>query len=67
MSIFSLLQKLSLVPSYLWDAMWAPVWKRCMKHCGKGVYIRPMSSDFKGLWNLSVGDGTSVPNGNTIY
>ena len=67
MSIFSLLQKLSLVPSYLWDAMWAPVWKRCMKHCGKGVYIRPMSLDFKGLWNLSVGDGTSIPKGSTIY
>lgn len=67
MSIFSLLQKLSLVPSYLWDAMWAPVWKRCMKHCGKGVYIRPMSSDFKGLWNLSVGDGTSIPKGSIIY
>ena len=67
MSIFSLLQKLSLVPSYLWDVMWAPVWKRCMKHCGKGVYIRPMSSDFKGLWNLSVGDSTSIPKGSTIY
>ena len=37
-----------------------------MKHCGKGVYIRPMSSDFKGLWNLSVGDGTSIPKGSTI-
>ena len=55
------------MPSYLWDKMWAPVWKRCMKHCGKGVYIRPMSSDFKGLWNLSVGDGTSIPKGSTIY
>ena len=31
------------------------------------VYIRPMSSDFKGLWNLSVGDGTSIPKGSTIY
>ena len=67
MNIFQILQKISLVPSYLWDKMWAPVWKRCMKHCGKGVYIRPMSSDFKGLWNLSVGDGTSIPKGSTIY
>lgn len=33
----------------------------------KGVYIRPMSSDIKGLWNLSVGDGTSIPKGSTIY
>lgn len=67
MNIFQILQKISLVPSYLWDKMWAPVWKRCMKHCGKGVYIRPMSSDIKGLWNLSVGDGTSIPKGSTIY
>lgn len=67
MNIFHLLQKISLVPSYLWDKMWAPVWKRCMKHCGKGVYIRPMSSDIKGLWNLSVVDGTSIPKGSIIY
>lgn len=58
---------MSLIPSYLWDAMWAPVWKRCMKHCGRGVYLRPMSSDIKGLWNLYVGDGTSIPKGSTIY
>ncbi len=65
--IFTLLQKLSLVPGWLWDMMWAPVWKRCMKHCGKGVYLRPMSSDIKGLSNLSVGDGTSIPRGAVIY
>ena len=67
MNIFQILQKISLVPSYLWDNMWAPVWKRCMKHCGKGVYIRQMSSDIKGMWNLSVGDGTSIPKGSIIY
>ena len=47
--------------------MWRPVYKRAMRHCGKGVYIRPMSSDFKGLQNLSVGDGTSIPKGATFY
>lgn len=67
MKVFRLLQKMTLVPSYLWDMMWAIVWKRCMKHCGCGVYLRPMSSDIKGLWNLSVGDGTSIPKGSTIY
>lgn len=67
MKVFRLLQKMSLVPSYLWDMMWAIVWKRCMKHWGRGVYLRPMSSDIKGLWNLSVGDGTSIPKGSTIY
>ena len=65
--LLRILQKISLVPSYLWDAMWAPVWKHGMKHCGKDVYLRPMSSDIKGLWNLSVGDGTSIPKGSTIY
>lgn len=64
---YSWLQKISLAPSYVWDALWAPIWKRCMKHCGKGVYIRPMSSDFKGIWNLSVGDATSIPKGCVIY
>ena len=38
-----------------------------MKHCGKGVYLRPMSSDIKGLENLSIGDGTSIPKGSTFY
>lgn len=65
--LLRILQKISLVPSYLWDAMWTPVWKHGMKHCGKDVYLRPMSSDIKGLWNLSVGDGTSIPKGSTIY
>lgn len=41
--------------------------KMQMKHCGKGVYIRPSYSDFKGLWNLSIGDNTSIPKGSTFY
>ena len=59
--------KMSLAPSWLWDRLWAPVWKCGMKHCGKGVYLRPMSSDIKGLRNLSIGDGTSIPKGSTFY
>lgn len=67
MSISRLLYKCSLAPAYLWDMLWAPIYKRCMKHCGKGVYLRPMSCDLKGLENLSIGDGTSLPKGSTIY
>jgi glycosyltransferase involved in cell wall biosynthesis/acetyltransferase-like isoleucine patch superfamily enzyme len=59
--------KISLLPGWAWDKLWAPVWKRAMKSCGRGVYLRPMSSDIKGLQNLSVGDGTSIPKGSTIY
>ena len=65
--LIRLFRQLSLVPSFLWDVLWAPIWKRSMKHCGKGVYLRPMSSDIKGIENLSVGDGTSIPKGSTIY
>jgi len=67
MSIFTILTKISVSPAYLWDCLWAPIYKRTMKACGKGVYLRPMSSDIKGYWNLSVGDGTSIPKGAIIY
>lgn len=43
------------------------MYKRAMKHCGKGVYLRPMSCALKGLWNMSIGDGTSIPKGSTFY
>lgn len=65
--MIDILIKLSLIPSYLWDMMWTPMYKRAMKRCGKGVYLRPMSSDIKGLWNLSIGDGTSIPKGSVFY
>lgn len=67
MNIYEILVKASAVPAYVWDALWAPVYKRAMKECGRGVFLRPMSSDLKGLENLSVGDGTSIPKGTTIY
>ena len=38
-----------------------------MKHCGKNVYFRPLSSDIKGLENLSIGNNTSIPKGSTFY
>lgn len=38
-----------------------------MKKCGKHVYLRPSCSDFKGLWNMTVGDYTSIPKGATFY
>ena len=67
MSMLDIVLKCSLLPAFLWDMLWAPVWKRAMRHCGRGVYLRPMSSDIKGIRNLSVGDGTSIPKGATFY
>lgn len=62
-----ILIRLSLSLQYIWDMLWAPIWKRGMKYCGQGVFFRPMSSDIKGLENLSVGDGTLIPKGSTFY
>lgn len=59
--------KISLAFSYLWDKLWSPFYKRSMKYCGKNVYMRPTCSDLKGLWNLSIGDGSSIPKGSTFY
>ena len=65
--IIDILLKVGALPSYLWDLLWCPVYKRAMRHCGRGVFLRPMSCDIKGLRNLSVGDGTSIPKGSVIY
>lgn len=67
MSIFDVIIKLNSASSYLWDRLWAPFYKHSMKHCGKNVYIRPTCSDFKGLWNLSIGDDTSIPKRSVFY
>lgn len=67
LGIFKIGVKLSRSFSYIWDKLWFPVYKRNMKYCGKEVFMRPLSCDFKGLENLSVGDGTSIPKGSTFY
>lgn len=59
--------KLSLLPSYLWDKLWIFFYKRSLKFCGKGVYLRPTKSDLKGIWNLSIGDYSSIPKGAVFY
>ena len=38
-----------------------------MAQCGENVYIRPLSSDFKGLRNFYIGNNVSIPRRSTIY
>ncbi|EHJ40809.1 hypothetical protein HMPREF0673_01183 [Leyella stercorea DSM 18206] len=61
------LLKLSLSFNYIWDKIWSYVWKRNMKYCGKNVYLRPMSSDIKGIWNLSIDDDSLIPKNSVFY
>lgn len=59
--------KLFNIIPYLNDKVAFFFYRRAMKHCGKGVYMRPLKSDIKGLHNLSIGDGTSIPKGSVFY
>lgn len=65
--IMEIIVKTNLTFPYLWDKLWTPFYKKSMKHCGKGVYLRPTHCDLKGLWNLSIGDGSSIPKGSIFY
>lgn len=65
--LYTLLIKLSLSFPYIWDRLWSPIYKHSMKYCGKNVYLRPMSSDLKGLSNMSIGERSSIPKGSTFY
>ena len=59
--------KISKLFPYVIDKFFAVLCKKSMKYCGKNVYLRPMSSDFKGLENLSIGDDAIIPKGSTFY
>lgn len=67
MNIFNIVIKASLVFPYAYDKLLAFFYKKAMKHCGQGVYLRPSSCDLKGLENLSIGNSTSIPKGSTFY
>lgn len=59
--------RITKIIPYLWDRILGIFYKRAMRLCGKGVYLRPSQCDFKGLRNLSVGDYTSIPKGSVFY
>jgi acetyltransferase-like isoleucine patch superfamily enzyme len=52
---------------YLYDRLLSFFYKKSMKSCGSDVYLRPSSSDFKGLHNLSVGHHVLIPRNSTFY
>lgn len=59
--------KLSLLPSFLWDKLWSPVYKRAMGYCGKNVMIKPSTSVFKGLENFYISDDVRIARYAVIY
>lgn len=62
-----LIIKATAILPWLWDKILSAFYKKSMKYCGKGVYLRPSQSDLKGLSNLSIGEGTSIPKGAIFY
>lgn len=65
--LFRLVIKLFAMWPFLFDRILSFFYKRAMMSCGKGVYLRPSKSDFKGLWNMSIGEGSSIPRGSVFY
>ena len=65
--IYLFLVRISLVPSFLWDKFLCIFYKRAMKYCGKGVYLRPSQCEIKDLHNLSIGDNTILSKGAVLY
>lgn len=52
---------------FLIDKIQCYFYKKCFKICGCNVYLRPSSSDIKGIGNISIGNNVSIPKGSTIY
>lgn len=52
---------------FLTDKIQCYFYKKCFKSCGSNVYLRPSSSDIKGIGNISIGNNVSIPKGSTIY
>ena len=65
--IFRYCIRLYLVFPYVIDKLLGFCYKHLMRSCGSHVYIRPLYSDIKGLHNLSIGNGTSIPKGSVFY
>lgn len=59
--------RIILAIPYLFDKFLAMFYRHSMKSCGSNVYLRPSSSDFKGIENLSIGNNVSIPKNSTIF
>ena len=64
---FKLILKTTLVPTYVWDKVLSFLYRKCMMNCGHKVYLRPSSSNIKGLSLLTIGNNVSIPKRSTIY
>lgn len=52
---------------FLFEQAWASVLKRCMKRCGRNVMIKPFSSVFKGLENISISNDVRIARYAVVY
>ena len=59
--------KLFLILPWVIDKIQFFFYRRCFACCGRNVFLRPSSSDIKGLENISIGNNVSIPRGSTIY
>lgn len=67
MNINNIIITISRALPFAYDKLLSWFYKKSMKQCGKAVLLRPSSSDYRGLHNLSLGHHVLIPRNATIY
>ena len=67
MNIYNIVISISKAFPFAYDKLLSWFYKKSMKHCGRSVHLRPSSSDYRGLHNLSLGHHVLIPRNATIY
>jgi acetyltransferase-like isoleucine patch superfamily enzyme len=65
--IYSNLLKASKLFEFIYDQGLSLIYKKSMKSCGKNVRLKPSTSVYFGLENLSIGNDVSIPRYSHIF
>lgn len=62
-----IIERLSHATEFIKDIILSPLFKIAMKKCGNNVSLKPSTSVYFGLENLSIGDNVSIPRYSHIF
>lgn len=65
--VVRLVERLSHAIEFIKDIILSPLFKKAMRKCGNNVSIKPSTSIYFGLENLSIGDNVSIPRYSHIF
>ena len=65
--VVRIIERLSHAIEFIKDIILSPLFKIAMKKCGNNVSLKPSTSVYFGLENLSIGDNVSIPRYSHIF